>query len=103
MLFKSTGQIVYKTAKKIVVAVIGTTLFIFGMIMLVTPGPGVAVIIAALAMLSLEFAWARRWLKIVKERSKEAANKASKSMLWLRIKQSCQQFYQTVKSLFQKN
>ena len=57
-----------KTARRIVVAVIGTTVLIFGVILLVAPGPAFIVIPAGLAILSIEFAFARRWLKALRRR-----------------------------------
>ena len=38
-----------------------------GVVMLVTPGPGLVVIPVGLAILSVEFAWARLWLRKVRE------------------------------------
>ena len=38
--------------------------------MLVLPGPAVVVIPAALAILAVEFLWARRWLAWLRERYK---------------------------------
>ena len=57
----------YKTARRTAIAVIGATMLILGIIMLVTPGPGLVVIPLGLAILGLEFAWARRWLRRVRE------------------------------------
>jgi|GEM_PF-952010 len=71
---KKHGQIAYRTARLIVVCVVGATLMLAGIVMLVTPGPGWAAIAAALAVLSIEFAWARRWLAEVKKRSKQAVS-----------------------------
>jgi len=71
-MLKRTGQIVYKTARRIVIAVVGTTILVLGVVMLVTPGPGVVVIAAGLGILALEFAWAKRWLAEVKRRSEQA-------------------------------
>lgn len=53
----------YKLARRIVVAVVGVTVVLLGAIMIVTPGPGLLFIPAGLAILSLEFAWARSWLR----------------------------------------
>lgn len=61
--------IAYKTARKIVVGVIGFTVIIIGIALLVLPGPAFVVIPAGLAILALEFAWARHWLKVVKART----------------------------------
>ena len=48
--------------------VIGTTVCVIGVILLVTPGPAFVVIPAGLAILSIEFAFARRWLKALRRR-----------------------------------
>lgn len=53
----------YKAARRIVIGIVGATVLVIGVIMLVTPGPAVVVIPVGLAILSLEFAWARIWLK----------------------------------------
>lgn len=74
MNLKKHGQIAYRTARLIVVCVVGATLMLAGIVMLITPGPGWGAIAAALAVLSIEFAWARRWLLEVKKRSKQAVD-----------------------------
>lgn len=53
----------YKAARRLVVAVVGATVLLIGIIMLVTPGPAIVVIPVGLAILSIEFTWARLWLK----------------------------------------
>ena len=57
----------YKLARRIVVAVVGVTILVVGVIMLVMPGPAIIVIPAGLAVLSIEFAWARFWLKRLRQ------------------------------------
>ena len=52
----------YKLGRRIVIAVIGSTILVVGILMLVAPGPATLVIPIGLAVLSVEFAWARRWL-----------------------------------------
>jgi tellurite resistance protein TerC len=61
----------YATARKIVVAVIGGTVVAIGVVMIVLPGPALVVIPAGLAILAIEFAWARRWLKRLKDGGEE--------------------------------
>ncbi len=62
-------------ARQIVVGVIGGTVVLVGVIMLVTPGPAFVVIPLGLAILAVEFAWARRWLnKLKASLSKEQLN-----------------------------
>jgi tellurite resistance protein TerC len=59
----------YKWARRIAVAVVGFTVLLIGVAMIVLPGPAFVVIPVGLGILSLEFAWARRWLRKVKESS----------------------------------
>lgn len=65
----------YKHARRVVIAVIGGTVFLLGLILVVpgVPGPGLIGILAGLAILGIEFAWARRWLRKIKKKAKEAA------------------------------
>jgi tellurite resistance protein TerC len=73
------GTNTYKMARKIVILVIGGTVTLVGIALIVLPGPAFIVIPMGLAILAIEFAWARRWLEKAKEMAKAAANKA-KSM-----------------------
>jgi len=57
----------YRVARRVVVAVVGATVLLIGVVLLVTPGPAFIVIPVGLGILSLEFSWARRWLKKVKD------------------------------------
>ena len=43
------------------VAVMGGTVLLIGVIMIVTPGPAILVIPAGLAILATEFAWAKHY------------------------------------------
>jgi uncharacterized protein (TIGR02611 family) len=61
--------ITYKWAKRVAVAIVGFTVLAVGIAMIVLPGPAFIVIPVGLGILGLEFAWARRWLRKVKERS----------------------------------
>ena len=49
--------------RKLIVAVIGTTILLFGLALVVLPGPALVVIPLGLAILATEFAWARRLIK----------------------------------------
>jgi hypothetical protein len=48
----------------------GGTMLLAGVAMIVLPGPAIVVIPAALAILAIEFVWARRWLEWLRERLK---------------------------------
>jgi len=60
-------HLTYRTARRIAVLAVGSTVVLVGVVMLVTPGPGLVVIPIGLAILSVEFAWARLWLRKVRE------------------------------------
>ncbi len=67
-MIRKTAVSSYKMARRIAVAVVGSTILIIGIVMLVTPGPAIILIPVGLAILSIEFAWARLWLRRVRER-----------------------------------
>ena len=57
-------------ARKVIVAVIGSTVVLVGIALIVLPGPAVVVIPLGLAILATEFFWARRLLRRVKQDSR---------------------------------
>jgi tellurite resistance protein TerC len=61
------GPITYKWARRIVISVMGGTVVLVGVAMIVLPGPALVVIPIGLGILGLEYAWARRWLKRLRE------------------------------------
>jgi tellurite resistance protein TerC len=65
---RSTVTITYRIARRIVIGLIGGSVLLLGAIMIVTPGPAFVVIPAGLAILAMEFAWAKRWLHKIRER-----------------------------------
>jgi tellurite resistance protein TerC len=73
-MIRTAAAITYKAAKRIVVFVVGVTVALTGIVMLVTPGPAFIVIPLGLAILSIEFAWARRWLRHVRQRISDTAS-----------------------------
>ncbi|WP_347244145.1 PGPGW domain-containing protein [Thermogutta sp.] len=52
--------------RRIIITIVGLTLLLVGVIMIVAPGPATVVIPLGLAVLGLEYAWARRLLKRLK-------------------------------------
>ena len=64
-----------KSIKKIIVAVIGFTILIIGVLMIVLPGPAFIVIPLGLAILATEFVWAKKWLDKVKQKISEQKQK----------------------------
>lgn len=68
--------------KRILVAFIGGTVVLVGVVMIVLPGPAMVVIPAGLAILATEFVWARRAMR----RAKGMAAKARReSPLFARL------------------
>lgn len=65
----------FKWARRCAIAMVGGTVVLVGICMLVLPGPGIVVIPAGLAILSLEFAWARLWLRKVRAGQVYAVNR----------------------------
>jgi tellurite resistance protein TerC len=59
---KSVIDLAYRNARRIVIGVVGGTVLLIGVVLLVLPGPAFIVIPVGLAILSIEFAWARNWL-----------------------------------------
>ena len=65
--------------KKIMGALVGGTVLLAGLAMIVLPGPAVVVLPAALAILAIEFVWARRWLAWLRERYKKLSSNRTAS------------------------
>ena len=77
-----------RQARRLVVLVVGLTLLLCGVVMLVIPGPGSLVILAGLGVLALEFAWARRWLQILRDTAGKGARSLNLRSLFSRRRSS---------------
>ena len=72
-----------RAIKRFLVGAAGGTVLAVGFAMMVLPGPAIVVIPLGLAILAVEFAWAKRWLEKVKrialkaKRTLEKKNKVS--------------------------
>jgi uncharacterized protein (TIGR02611 family) len=69
-------QVLARTARRGGVFLVGMTLLVAGAAMLVLPGPGIAVILLGLVVLSAEFKWAQRALAWVRERASDLKDQA---------------------------
>lgn len=67
---------IMRTGKRVAVTAAGLALLLAGLVMLVTPGPGLLVIIAGLAVLATEYVWAERALSIAKDEARRARDRA---------------------------
>jgi len=61
------ASLTLRQARRVIVFVVGATLVVIGVVMLVTPGPAFVVVPLGLGVLGLEFAWARRLLRRVRD------------------------------------
>jgi uncharacterized protein (TIGR02611 family) len=73
--FSAVLRFIGRSGKRIGVTLAGLLLLLAGAVMLVTPGPGLLAIIAGLAVLGTEYAWAKRALEQARERARQAARK----------------------------
>jgi uncharacterized protein (TIGR02611 family) len=53
--------------RRVFLVIAGFTLLVAGVVMLVTPGPGLVVIFLGLGLLAAEFVWARRLMDRIKQ------------------------------------
>ena len=65
----------WRQARRLIVFVIGGTVLLFGIVLLVLPGPAFVVIPMGLGILSLEFVWARIWLRKLRQTAEAAAQR----------------------------
>src|SRR5918996_4066212 len=75
--FSQIVRFIGRSGKRIAVAVVGLAVLIAGIVMMVTPGPGVLVIVLGLAILASEWAWAERALDRAKAGGKVVLEQAS--------------------------
>ncbi|MFT3871583.1 MAG: PGPGW domain-containing protein [Nocardioides sp.] len=61
---------------KIVVTILGAAVIGAGLVMMVTPGPGIVAIVVGLGILGTEWHWAQRWMHAMKAKAQAAADKA---------------------------
>ena len=66
----------YRFARRIAVTVVGVTVLIVGIVMVFAPGPAIVFIPIGLAILGLEYAWARLWLKRLRQKISEGSARA---------------------------
>lgn len=66
------GRFIRKSGKRVAVTIAGFAVLLAGIAMLALPGPGWAAIFLGLAILSTEYVWAQRLLKLAKRKFGEA-------------------------------
>jgi uncharacterized protein (TIGR02611 family) len=71
-------RFIARSGKRIVVTAAGLVLVLAGIVMMVTPGPGILLIIAGLAVLATEYVWAERLLNLAKHKAGQAKDTITK-------------------------
>ena len=66
-----------RSAKRVAVFVVGAALVLCGLVMMVTPGPGLVLIVVGLAVLATEFAWAAALRDKARDQARAAKDKAA--------------------------
>jgi uncharacterized protein (TIGR02611 family) len=73
--FSTLMRFIWRSSRRAAVFVLGVALLAVGLVMFVTPGPGIVLVVAGLAVLATEFAWAEHLL----DKAKVSAAKAGQS------------------------
>jgi uncharacterized protein (TIGR02611 family) len=77
--FSAVVRYIGRNGKRIAVTVVGFVVLLAGLVMMVTPGPGIVVILVGLAILATEWAWAERALDRAKQRGENVFRQATAS------------------------
>ena len=72
-------RLISSNLKRLIVLVVGVSVLGAGLAMLVLPGPGILVVVAGLAILATEFAWAERTLDRTRSTAGAATSKLTAS------------------------
>lgn len=67
--FRRGWQSLPRWMRRVIVATVGAVLFAVGAVFTVLPGPGIPFLVASLAVLAAEFAWAEHRLRQLRDRS----------------------------------
>jgi len=70
---------VYRQFKRIVILLTGGVVLLIGIALIVLPGPAIVVIPVGLSILAIEFAWARRWKRRMRELWQKSKEKVANS------------------------
>lgn len=73
-LFSRLVRLGLRQVWRLIILIVGGTVVLLGLVMVVTPGPALVVVPIGLGILAVEFAWARRLLRRVRERAARMRN-----------------------------
>jgi|TARA_B110000908_G_C9881361_1_gene282748 membrane protein implicated in regulation of membrane protease activity len=70
--------------KKLFIVIAGFTCLLIGLLFILLPGPAVIFLPLGLALLSLEYTWAKIWLKKAQKWLTKSAEKTDRAVAWLK-------------------
>jgi len=76
--FGTLMRFIWRSSRRAAVFVVGVALLAVGLIMFVTPGPGIVLVVAGLAILATEFAWAEHLLDQARKQAAKAGQASQK-------------------------
>jgi uncharacterized protein (TIGR02611 family) len=76
--FGTLVRFIWRSSRRAAVFVVGVALLAVGLVMFVTPGPGIVLVVAGLAILATEFAWAEHLLDQAKKQAARAGQAGQK-------------------------
>jgi uncharacterized protein (TIGR02611 family) len=76
--FGTLLRFIWRSSRRAAVFVVGVALMAVGLVMFVTPGPGIVLLVAGLALLATEFAWAEHLLDKAKAQAAKAGQATQK-------------------------
>ncbi len=71
---KEIAEWIGRSARRVAIALVGGALVVVGLVLCILPGPGLLLVIAGLAVLATEFAWANSALNLAKRKAGEAGS-----------------------------
>ncbi|MGH9246100.1 MAG: PGPGW domain-containing protein [Acidimicrobiales bacterium] len=74
--FRDTVRFLLRSTWRVLVLIVGLAVTAAGLVMLVTPGPGIVLLVVGLGILATEFAWARR----LRDRALDTAKRSAKKL-----------------------
>lgn len=73
---RTLAQRIGLAVRRLGITAVGAVVVLAGLVMLVTPGPGLLTLAAGLAILATEYAWAHHLLQRLRARSREVYERA---------------------------
>ncbi|MEX0704188.1 MAG: PGPGW domain-containing protein [Planctomycetales bacterium] len=77
---RDSGWRAYRVLRRFVVLAVGLTVLVVGVVLIVTPGPAFIVIPVGLAILSIEFVWARKLLRRLRSYIEQARDRVRQTV-----------------------